>query len=276
MAQNVFLWVDVLRAILPKWLTERPTFKNAFRMLFTMVSRLDAGTEILVQLTNARYPGVGTPTALPLIGQSRGLIRGLADTNASFALYLRQWLQLWKHAGQQAALAKAVAHYLGNVKVKSVNRGGTMVTVDTDGTVTTEYGVAWDWDSKSNPEKAGHWSELWLIVYTPPWPRDGQWGVGEKWGANTLGFGHDVPRVDVDAVRGLLADWKRNSSRVNCIIFTYDATLFDPTTPSTMPDGYFGKWSKDDPANPGRRIRSRFVDCRYWEPHPYHYGVLSP
>lgn len=285
MAQNVFLFVDVLRRILPKWLTERPTFKNAFRYLYTMVSRLDAGMEILVQLTNARYPGVGTPTALPLIGQSRGLIRGLADTNTSYALYLRQWLTLWKHAGQQAALAKAISHYCGNVKVRSVNRAGTMVTVDTDGSVTTEYGVAWDWDSKSNTDyeasigllPAARWSELWIIVYTPPWVVRANWGSGNILGSDPdKGIGHLVPRVDRDAIQGLLADWKRNSSRIVCIIFTYNAANFDPLTPATMPDGYFGKWGRPDPNIPSRRIRSRFTDCRYWEPNGYFIGGPHP
>lgn len=282
---NVFLWVDVLRKVLPKWLTERPTFKVIFRWLFVMISRLDAGTEILVQLTNARYPGVGTPTALPLIGQSRGLLRGIGESTANFALYLRQWLDLWRHAGQQAALAKAIAHYCGNVKVKSVNRGGTMVTVNTDGSVTTEFGVDWDWDSQSNPDFETNygitpderWSELWIIVYTPPWPVRADWGSGGILGSDPdKGIGHLVPRVDYDAIVGLLQDWKRNSTRVVAIIFTYNAANFDPTTPSTMPDGYWGKWGRRDPNIPGRVIASRFTDCRFWEPNGYFIGGPRP
>lgn len=282
---TVFLWVDVLRSVIPKWLTERPGFVVAFRFLFTMASRLDSGTEILVQLTNARYPGVGTPTALPLIAQSRGLIRGIGESTTNFALYLRQWLALWKHAGQQAALAKAISHYVGNLKVKSVNRAGTMVTVDTDGSVTFEYGVAWDWDSHSNPDfetnygitPAERWSELWIIVYTPPWPVRADWGSGGTLGSDPdKGIGHLVPRVDVDAIVGLLQDWKRNSSRVVAIIYTYNAANFDTSNPSTMPDGYWGKWGRPDPAIPGRRIRSRFTDCRFWEPNGYFIGGPRP
>ncbi len=269
-----FLWVDLLRRVVPKWLSERilAGFVVAFRFLYVMVSRLDAGTEILLQLTNARYPGIGTPTALALIGASRGLIRGIGETNAQYAAYLNQWRALQADKGGMRSLAKAIAHYCGNVKVVVVNRGGTVVTVAaTTGAVTTQhagdYAVPWNWDGVSNPEKAGHWSELWVLVFSPPWAKRGAWGdVGLKWGADALGFGHLSNHVDHDAIRLLVAEWKRASSRVNCVVFVYAAALFDFTTPAYMPDGTFGKWSRPSASNPKERVGSRFTDCRYWHP----------
>lgn len=277
------LFYDALLRVLPRWLAERVEQgkTNAFRYVAVMILVLDAAADVLIQGLLARYPRYAPPSALPLIGQSRGLVKGLDETNSEFAEYLVTWLEIRKRAGQQLALAKAIQHYLGTVRIRVVNRAGTMVTLEEDGTSTTEFGVDWDWDSLSNPEKSGHWSEEWIIVYTPPWDRWGAtistMGDGAPLGEQTdLGLGHKVPRVAVDAIKGILADWKAARDRVNTVIFSYDETLFDPSSPSTMPDGYWGRWGKYDPSNPGRRIRSRSQLARYWAPNPYFIGGPQP
>src|SRR5258707_7740426 len=281
-------FVDALARIVPKWLSAwlQSGRTVGWRFLWTMVVVLDIGVDVLVEGIQAWWPGIGTPTALSLIGRSRGLLRGIGETTAAFAAYLRSWRDLWKRAGQQLALAKAVSHYCGGVKVKSFNRAGTMVTVNEDGTTATQFGTGWDWDSLSNPDyetlqakitPAERWSELWLVVYTPPWAVRADFGSGGNIGDDPdKGVGPLLPRVDVDGIKGLLTDWKRGSSRVVCVCFTYDATLFDPSNMTTMPDGFFGKWGRKDPTNPDRIIRSRFANVRYWEPSPYYIGGPKP
>lgn len=254
-----------------RWMTSRSVlgFVNVWKWLSVMIAILDDGQNRLFQAFYARLPGLGTPTALSLIGQSRGLIRGIGESDADYSLYLQQWLQLWETAGNGLALCKAVQHYIGGGKmIRLFTRRGKMIQLNADGTVVRAYGVAWDWDSKSNPEKATHWSEMWLVIYSPPWARAPNLHTGRLLGS-AFGIGVLMPRSDWDALKSIFADWKADRSRLNTVVICYDATLFDPAFPAKMPDGWFGKWGKPDPAAPGSRIQSRFADGRYWHPNSY-------
>lgn len=261
-------WIDRLRGVVRRvrWLTDRGTIgRNLWLWLQGMVTILNDGYTRLWQSFYARLPGLGTPTALPLIGQSRGLLQGIGESNDAYALYLRSWLQQWEKAGTLQELLLQVQHYCGgNVRVKGFTRSGKLVDLAANGTITKTTGVAWDWDSISNPEKAQHWSEMWIVIYTPPFT-EAPTGTRDS----SLGMGIIMPRVHLDALKSILLDWKAARSRVNTVIFAYDSTLFDPSTPATMPDGNFGRWSKKDPANPGARVRSRFTGARYWEPQAF-------
>src|SRR5580692_9430800 len=97
-------FLAALAARVPVWLT-RPV---GWKFLTTMVFLADTGYETLLQALYARWPGVGTPTALPLIGQSRGMIQGMTETIAAFSSRLIQWLTLWQTAGTALTLAKMV------------------------------------------------------------------------------------------------------------------------------------------------------------------------
>ena len=144
-----------------------------------------------------------------------------------------------------------------------VNRAGHWVTLNADGTVETSD-ATWDWDSVSNPERAGFWSELWIIVYTTQFAPSGTWGDGRTWGGRDSGLGHVVKRVDRDAVRNLISTWKSAHSLVRAVIWTTDDALFDPADGGTCPDGTWGQWSFD---SGGSRIASNrnTTTCRYWE-----------
>jgi hypothetical protein len=259
---------DEIRSYVVPWLSDRktatPERTAGFRYLWSMVAPLDAAMDVLFQGIAARYPSFGTSTALPLIGRSRGLLRGQTDTDAEFAAKLLLWLEKWRHAGSQRQLAIELHEYLGNhPRVRVVNRAGHWVTVAQDGTV-TETTAAWDWDSVSNPERAGYWSEMWIIIYPTRWAIAGNWGDGRNWGEQDSGLGHLVTGVEHDAVRGLIAQWKSAHSRVRTVIWTSDATLFDPAVPASCPDGTWGQWSS---GGSGSRVASNrnVTTCRYWE-----------
>ena len=261
---------DAFKAALPWWLSDRLEQGKTvgYRYLWSIVSTLDVLNDGLIQGIQASWPGAGTPTALPLIGRSRGVIRGQIDTDDEYAAKLRAWLERAELWGSQRGIANELRDYLGNhPRVRVVNRAGHWFTLAQDGTV-TETDAAWDWDSHSNPERnvpgAPFWSEQWVIVYPTQWATAGTWGTDEKWGASTEGFGHNVTRQEVDAVTGLLAEVKSAGSRVRAVIWTSDTTLFDPTNPASLPDGWWGKWGKDNGS--GRRVPSRNGACRYWEP----------
>ena len=257
---------DEIRKWIPPWLSDRRQsgLTYGFRFLWVMISVLDAAVEMLVQGLSAAWPGVGTYTALPLIGRTRGILRGEAETDASFSSRLIAWLDTWRGAGSALTLAKQIQAYLGNTpRVRIVNRAGFWITLDSDGTVTTAQ-QAFNWDGTSHPERSGFWSEMWIIIYPTQWALTGNWGDGRTWG-QPEGLGHANNRVEYDAVNNLIAQWKAAHTKVRSVIWTSDSTLFDPTDPGTLPDGTWGAWGG---TGSGSRVISgrNYSTCRYWEP----------
>lgn len=257
---------DVIRSFVTPWLSDRgqsvQTATVGFRYIWAMVAPLDAAADVLLQGIRAAWPGAGTPTALSLIGRSRGIVRGVGESDASYAARQIPWLDRHRIAGSQEAVALSLHEFLeGRPRVRVINRAGHRVTVDLDGTMTRDV-IAWDWDSVSHPERATHWWDQWIIIDPCPWPIDGVWGADELWGGG-LGFGHDATREDADTVLAIIRQFKAEQTFVRAIIWSYDATLFDPDAPSTMPDGTWGAWSL---RSGGAVVPSgRNPDCRYWE-----------
>ena len=81
-----------LGTYLPNWLQNVPGLRNLFSVLWTFALLGDGLREIAWQGQIANYPGVGTPTALPFMGATRGLIQGPTEPQAAFAARLRSWL----------------------------------------------------------------------------------------------------------------------------------------------------------------------------------------
>ncbi len=153
---------DALKLVSPWWLSDRLEQGKTvgYRYLWGMVSVLDELLEGQIQALQSPWPGKGTPTALPYIGRSRGILRGQADTYDEYAAKLRGWLDRWLAAGSQLAIAREIHDYLSDhPRVRVINRAGHWVTMNADGTVETSD-AGWDWDSVSNPERSGFWSEL--------------------------------------------------------------------------------------------------------------------
>jgi hypothetical protein len=264
---------DAFRAFTPKWLQDRLVLgKTAgYRVLWVLISMLDVGAEVLFEGLSSWFPGLGTPTAIPLISRSRGIIRGQVETDESFASRLQQWLELWRTAGTALAVAREIRHYLGNTpRVRIVTRSSYWVTLNADGTIVRKQGSPgdgeWDWDSVSHPSRSTWWSEIWIIVYPTQWALRGDWGGGDDWGGDDLGFGHECNRVERDAIVSLIATWKAAHTKVRAVIWTSDAALFDPDDDLTLPDGEWGAWGT---TGAGSRTASNrnVTTCRYWEPN---------
>lgn len=270
MSDPTFNFVETWVNKAPVWMT-RPIIR---KFVSAMLLLCDLGNRVLLESLYARYPGIGTPTALPLIGQSRGMIKGMDDTDATWSVKLLRWLDRWLIAGGQRAIGLAIQDYCaGAPKVRVVNRYGRMTTIESSGLISWED-VAWDWDSLSHPRRNDvdepFWSEIFIIVYTPPW------AISDELGTNTpadSGIGQLCPRVDVDAIRALIEQWKSAHTYVRAVLWAYDATLFDPDTPATMPDGTWGSWGymPPDESPPhfqlsGRGLLEQSNDLRTWEP----------
>ena len=270
---------DALRAFVPIWLQDRPGFRNGYKFLYMAALLGDIAITWMVQAVYAWLPGyslgvtglaVDPSSALPLVGQGRAIVRGEIETDASYAARLVTWLTTWEAAGSAEILASQVQAYLANTPtVRIVDRAGNWVTIDPSGHITTTS-AAWDWDSVSNPERAGWWSDLWVIVYPCEWPITGTnlASLVGAWGTyQGVGTGHKVPRAQNDAIRAIVAQWKGAHVWVEAIIWSYDATLFVPGAPvSGDPDGTWGNWSK---YVGGVQVPARLNDgrVRFWIPN---------
>lgn len=265
---------DAFRDIVPVWLSNRLEKNVGYRLLWMCFVILDVAVEAVIQVARAALPGLGgTSTALPYIGRSRGILRGEGESDASYEERLREWLDTWDGAGSDETLAKQIQFYLANTPmVRIITRAGHVTTLNPDGTFSYAT-CAWDWDSHSNPVRAGYWSDLWIVIYPCEWAITGTTlaSLVGIWGHHTgLGTGHAVPRAAVDAITMLVTTWRAAHTRVRAIIWSYDATLIDPANPASLPDGWWGNWGKPDPANPGHTIRSRSPNARYWVPRDVH------
>ena len=262
---------DSLRSWLPWWLSDRKYSSGktvGFRAVWVMIAMLDAIADWIVAGLVAPWPGMGTPSALPLISRSRGILRGMGDTDATHGARLRSWLDIWALAGSSVQLAREVQNYLGNSPtVRIVNRAGSWVIIGPDGAVSSVQGDAsWHWDDTSNPERAGYWSEMWIIIYATPFamPALGTWGDGSVWGGDGTGINQTVSRVDYDAVKNIIATWKSAHSKVRAIVWTTDITVCNLAYPDSLPDGQWGNWGTTGAA---ARVASNrnYTTCRYWE-----------
>jgi hypothetical protein len=276
---------DVIRAYVPVWLSDRLASgkTTAFRFLWSMIAPLDNMVDAQVQGLQAAWPGKGTPTALPYIGRSRGLIQGQTETDDAYAARLPSWLDIWPHAAgtPELALAKRMQEYLGNTpRIRVIQRkrftpalDSLWVTLNSDGSVVKQR-APWNWDESTphqgNPDPndpaAPFWSDLWVVVYPTQWTTlMPHLGVSGSVFTRSTGMGHLCARKEVDELKSLIATWKGAHTRVRAVIWTSDAALFDPSDSTTCPDGTWGRWSKDD--GMGGRIPARNrTTCRYWEP----------
>lgn len=278
---------DMLRSWIPFWMSDRVGFRNGYKFLYVCALVGDIFLKWCVEAVYSWFPGYsiatfGPPTghqldattALPLIGQSRGILKGEAETWASYAKRLIGWLEAWEAAGSSEILVEQIQAYLANKPmVRIVDRAGFWVTIDTSGNITTATS-AWNWDGVLNPERAGWWSDLWIIVYPCEWPITGTslaslvgiWGNNNA--ATQVGTGHAVPRSAVDAILAILETWKGAHCWCVAILWSYDATLFVPGAPvSGDPDGTWTEWSK---MSGGMRVPARTGASdgrvRYWIP----------
>lgn len=257
---------DVFRDYTVRWMSDRPKLGVAFKTHWTIAAAYDASLEALVRGIQASWPGVGTPDALGQIGASRGIVRGLGDTAATYALKLMTWLDQHRARGSARELCRQVQGYLPHKPtVRVINRHGFWTTIDPAGVITTTT-AAWDWDSISNPERhtaaAPWWSELFVVIYPDPYVKQVALGApGPVLGVNE-GIGHKCPIEQYEALAGLLAEWKAAHTRIRAVIWSPDPTYFVPGG-ANVPNGKWGQWSIDVA---GVRVASpRYSDCRFWE-----------
>lgn len=271
---------DALRSIVPNWASDRPNLNVLFSVMYVIALAGDMIIEVMLEGIRAPLAGRGTPTALPYIGQTRAIIRGLLETDDQYATRLATWLDFWTNAGGAEELVQSIQGFLagaGSVyTVNLIDRNGNLVTANADGTTSKYTGVMWNWDSLAVPSRAGQWSDMWLIIGNGGifgrWPEytsftDPAWKAA--WGGHSLGLGYQVTRDVVDGIYAIVAQLKGAHTWLAAIIFTDQVNAPGLLNFAWAPSGQFANWSTVDGSN--RQIPARISDisghvARYWIP----------
>jgi hypothetical protein len=295
-------WRNTLRKVIPAWQQERPGAVVGFRFLWSLILPIDILIEQTLQGVNAWGPGSpnATPTALALLGQSRGLIQGEVEADEVFAARLRNWRtnglvnapplvpKVGSQIGNTLVLAQQIQVFLANnptvriferIFTTSPTTPVALVTsVFPDGTTEVQQ-MTWEWDTAApyTDEAGTHtvatirgwWSDFWVIVTPATYAVTGTTlaALVPIWGTSSgVGIGHAVPRRSVDAILRLVAQFKGAYTYCRGIVWSYDSTLFDPGNPSAPgnPDGTWGMWIKDNGS--GGATTARPNSCRFWIP----------
>lgn len=261
---------EQLRRYIPPWFSDRPESGKtaAFRLLYSWAAPLDAIVQGALEGLQARFPGVGTPTAFSYLGRDRRIFRGPLQPEEAFAVQLLAWLTYWRAAGNAWSIAASLADYMapGAPRVRIVNRLGMWFTLHSDKTIEWHQSSPnnWDWDSLiDNNSGSSRWWECWVVIYAPPYETDAFWGDPGDWGDDGA-FGTDSSTENTRTIVAMLRQFKGAHSGVT-LIWSYDDTAFDPEAPigdPGLPDGLWGQWWK---VVGGVAVPSRREDCRYWE-----------
>jgi hypothetical protein len=263
---------DTFRKYIPRWLQNRPGQNVGYRFLYSMIYPLDYAVQAILEGITAAWPGAGTSTADGLIAQSRGLVQGEAETSAEFEARAIGWIDAYTQdeSNTLEQLLRAIQAYLPLVSgarpaVTMVDRAGHWTVLSSAGVCTTTT-AAWNWDGTSNPERAGIWSDFWLIVYPSPWAQAPSI-VTRAGSPHNQGYslGHLSMSFEVDQVVNLLSTWKGGHSTCRAIVWSYDPTLCLPGG-GNNPDGTWGYASKISGGPSGTRLPARSPNARYWEP----------
>lgn len=251
---------DGLERIIPWWLRKRPGLEHGYKFLWSSAIMCDALVDALMQGVQAAWPGYGTPTALDEIGATRGIVRGLSDTNEEYGARLKSWLEEYPRMGSDEAIARALHKYLrGRPMVRIVDRHGQWTEIGTDGALRT-FAAPWDWDSLSHPAAATERpTDVWIVVYGAAYEQQPSWADLNV----THGIGHTVPLVEAEQAIAEIKQWKPAHNFVRCVVWVDSPSELDPENYVGLPDGHWGNWSKNDGL--GAAVRSRNANFRYWE-----------
>ncbi len=263
-----------LASITPTWLQNFPSFRNLFETLWTVALLGDALREIALEGRYAAFPGLGTPTALPYIGASRGLLQGPGEPDASFAARCIDFRTTNRLKGSPEQLALQIQAYLcgqGTLGagvypvVRIVDRDGNTTTANADRTVTFGQ-ISWDWDEvggfidtqvHTTTQVSGWHSDEWILIqdFTTHYTGFGDPNWLAAWGSGDQTLGGLCPQAIVQGVLSLVGEWKGAHIWERTVALVPDPTTFTP-------NGKFGNASKNIG---GTQTATRTASNGYWD-----------
>ena len=196
---------DVARQAFTGWIN-LPSRSHWGVYIDTVALMIDAMVELVEEGTTAAIPGQvdveGIPNlggfwsvdALPYIGEDRMVVRGLAESDAAYALRLRRYRDDWRLAGTAFGLLDQVAGVLtttgdpapllriftttgrwytrhpdGTFRYQTAAGDGFYISPDGTAGWDSTVAVVCDWDSLASPHPPG-WNDptrFFLVIYCP-------------------------------------------------------------------------------------------------------------
>lgn len=264
------------------WLTG----PNSGRVLWSIGKTCDAAIEWLYQGIQQRFPDFASPDALPWLGRDRLMLRGVAETEASFRRRLKNWLVAIRVWGTPLAVLMNIQAYFAT-NATPTNTGplcrivqhhphpsGTPLalwaTLSNDGELTfhTASPGNWDWDFEDPLRPASLDTtdpRFWVIIYQDP--DSGLFALDQSSPIQVYDFAEDTsfgnPDKGVD-LAGFAEFWKSGHAWCAGVIIAYSEALFEPEgSGSGYPDGTWHLYG--DPDNdyaPNRAQPARYLEMR--------------
>ena len=272
---------DLAYQISPTWLQGA----NGEKYVYAQAVMGDVTADRVEQGSRAKMPQKCDPTALDYIGRDRDVVRGLSETDASYALRCKSSIYDHHFMGMAGGVMQAILGYISPAAplVRIVWAAFAPPLVPTQWTWINDsaphgaipdswdnesppYFAPWYWDTSNNRRR------FWVILYVnatgTPWITDGRkYGDGSLYGDGHLYGVAGVTAAQVSTIRALVKDWKAAHSYCACIVVPLDSTLFDPFYAgdlpgdnSKLPDGTWADYGVDVG---GVYQPARFANARY-------------
>ena len=222
---------------LPAWLRSG----EGGLVAYTLAWMLDAFRDRARLAIFVRFPQWCPPDALAPHGRDRGIVRGIYDTDESYAARLIPWLDYHRRRGNPWAMLEQLQAYCGGSVVRTVDRRGNWYSIAADGTQT--YVAAnglWTWDDRAaSPEWARGWAIVYMTGGTVPFAPGPLVGAADLWGGAVGSEGYTVGSTadpgQIAALRSIVLDGTPGGVHAEFIILAFDAATFAPATPEALP-----------------------------------------
>jgi hypothetical protein len=268
-------------ALSPTWLQGA----NGERYLYTPASVADAQCDRVEQGSRAKMPEKCDASCLAYIGRDRSVVRGVGETDASYAARCKTSIYDWHFAGLASGMIRTVLGYISPAlpmaRMVWASKGGTNLTqwvTAHDGAPlqtapdswsnlsSTPFFGDWTWDAIENRRR------FWLILYVnatgTPWVTNGRaYGDGSKYGDGHLYGVGTITNAQAETLKTIVGQWKAAHSRCECLVVSLSTALFDPFyetdlpgANSTLPDGTWAKYGVNVAGNyqPARSASARY------------------
>ena len=242
---------DQLKELLP-WYMRGPV---GGKIIESMCAVADMGIETQVQGLQQGDPLRCDVSALPLIGQARGLRRYPTESTPSYRRRLAGYREAKRHWGSIYGQISQLQLWFSpqRPRIRAVHQSGdgqfaSWHTLESDGSYRIENVTPsnWDWDSEwgviVDDNVTLRWGRYWIIVYTDELDGGSMidasvWDGPDVYDSHAIWDGLFSSAQIIDMLDVMRRDNKAAHSHLWGLIFASDPDSFDPSTTSTTEAG---------------------------------------
>ena len=278
-------------AVAPPWLQQGAYQQGpgiGGRYLQTIGKELDAIAIRARQAAVVSMPGVGDPSAIPLLCADRLIVQGSSETTGQITARLTGAFDAWRIAGSDwGVLTEILALFRGFVNaippglivagaIGSAVRWSYWATLVPNTAIPplhTPSANNWDWDLDQEYTGLGNgvipWYRWWLILRSYgsyAWCTANQLiGAGGFLIGDGTAIGFNVSPSIFVAMQNVLRNWMAAGSWCRWIIVDLNPpnTLYFPNAPNAQPDGTWGPPAKLQAGSPPVWVPSRDPASRF-------------